>query len=240
MKIRIRITIAILLFAFNAPAQMVLKANDPSIRYDLIKPAHTFSKVIIFDSAGNKKMEFVNESVIAINEQTHLITFSRYRQVPLGRIGIDSSIISPAPVSMHFLDNPLKYELNVTFKPVTVEVRSFIKGVHNNEVFKMTEGYFDDNILEDICGYLPFKKGIKYNLDCFRYESKTSKGINRYQIEYLFDDYLGGEKGMNDECKVLSFVNGYEKGYLWIDKVSKELVKEVATFGTTTILLNKV
>ncbi len=234
------ISIAIFLFAFNASAQMVLKANDPLIRYDLIKPAHTFSKVITLDSAGNKKTEFVNESVVAINEQTHLITFSRYRQVPLGRIGIDSSIISPAPVSMHFLDHPLKYELNVTFKPVTVEVRSFIKGVHNNEVFKMTEGYFDDNILEDICGYLPFKKGIKYNLDCFRYESKKSKGINSYQIEYLFDDYLPGEKGKNDECKVMSFMNGYEKGYLWVDKKSNELVKEVAMMGTTTIFLTKV
>ncbi len=220
-------------------AQAILKASNPAIRYDLIKPLHTFAKVSIIDSVGNVKQEFVNETVVKPDSATHQIIFTRFRQVPVGRFMVDSSVIGPSPVSMHSVDNPLKRELTVKFSSTSVAVKSFIKGVHKEEAFTMKEGYFDDNMLEDIAGYLPLQKGVDYYLECYRYESTESKGVNPYHIKYLFDDYLKNANGQYTAGKVLYFTNGYSTGYVWIDKLTHENLKEVIDFGTGTAIITK-
>jgi len=80
----------------------------------------------------------------------------------------------------------------------------------------MTMGYFDDNIVEELAGFLPIAPGKKYHLEAFRYESEN--GINPYDIEYVFDHVLKTTTESSVHCRVLHYVNGYTGGYIWIDK----------------------
>jgi hypothetical protein len=221
-------------------AQVVLSANDPAIRYDLIQPSHTFAKVSYYDSTGKKTLEFVNENVILRDSATQRLTFYRFRQVPLGRTSNDTSVIGPQPLRYHFLSAPLTYELEVQFSPAGAQVRSLSKGVHKNEFYPMKEGYFDDNIVQDISGYLPLQKGQRYTLRSFRFESQSTRGVNTYQIEYLGDDYLTGPASLVVPCRVLSYETSFEKGWLWVSQQSRELMKMVLKIGSTTVVLVKV
>lgn len=53
-KVSIAAIPLILFFTLGTQAQVLLKFNDTAIRYDLIKPSHTFSKVTSFDSLGRQ------------------------------------------------------------------------------------------------------------------------------------------------------------------------------------------
>jgi hypothetical protein len=84
--------------------------------------------------------------------------------------------------------------------------------------------------LVDIIGYFPLEKGVKYNMDGFRFESVNTNGVNHFEIEYLYDDYLTGTNNKYPLCKVLYFKNGYSDGYIWIDKSSREILKQLIQF----------
>ena len=207
-------------------AQVTIKANDKLIRYDLIKSSHYFQKVSTYDSLGKIKYEFVNENIIKVDSANGKIIFSRTRQVPYGRILIDSSVTSHlGPESYMMTSSPMSKRLEVKFSKETVTIYALINGIISNLKTKMVDGYFDDNIVEDIIGFIPFKKGIKYHLDSYRYESKD--GINPYDIEYVFDDIIQYPEGNTINCSVLHFVNGYSDAYVWIDKATHTNIKEV-------------
>lgn len=230
----------LLFLNLSAQAQVMLKSNDPAIRYDLIKPSHTFSKVTTFDSAGKKTIEFVNDKVTEVDPATHAITFYRFRQAPVGRFIKDVSVIGPTPVSMQFFDITNKREQSINFRPSVVEVESTTNGVRSNKAYNIAEGYFDDNIILDIVGFFPLRKGVQVRLNTFN-SSAPSKIDNMFDIEYVFDDRLAGDKDSAEECRVLHFINGEKAGYIWIDKVSNEVVKEVATSaGNTSLLLVRI
>ena len=231
---------AALLMVVTLRAQTTISADDPSIRYDLIQPAHTFAKVSYYDSAGNKTLEFVNENVIRRDSATGRLTFCRFRQVPLGRMSYDTSLIGPGPLQYHFSCTPLTYEVNAQFTPTGAQVQSLVRGVHKNEFYPMSAGYFDDNLVEDLSGYLPLQKGQRYTLHSFRFESQSTKGVTTYQIEYVGDDYLTGAGGLALRCRMLSFETSFEQGTLWVSEHSGELLKMVLKIGSALVVLVKV
>ncbi|MEP6951070.1 MAG: hypothetical protein ABI863_17410 [Ginsengibacter sp.] len=175
-------------------------------------------------------MEFVNEEVTTIDPKTHEITFSRFRQVPLGRFIKDTSIINPASVSMHFSDITFKKEQKIKFETSSVEVVNIDKGIIDSHVYKIDEGCIDDNIILDICGYFPLKKGIRFRLNCFN-SGTPNKIVNAFETEYSFDDYLPTENEAMTKCKVLNFINGDKTGYIWIDIISNKNMKWILILG---------
>ena len=115
---------------------------------------------------------------------------------------------------MHSLEYPARKELHVKFEESGVTVKSLINGVSKTQAYPMPAGYFDDNILVDIIGYLPIEKEVKYIMDAFRFESVKTNCLNHYEVQYLHDDYLPDADNKYSSCKVLYFKNGYSDGYI--------------------------
>ena len=210
-----------------ASAQTTIKATDPGIRYDLIQPGIDAVKGVEYDSAGNKIRTFISKNYIAVDKSSGLITLTRIGIVDPGIMYIDTSIINIAPVGMHSLDHPASKELHVQFEDSRVTVTSLINGGNNRQVYTMPVGYFDDNILVDIIGYLPIEKEVKYTMDAFRFESVKTNGLNHYEVQYVHDDYLPDGGNRCSSCKVLYYKNGYSSGYIWIDKSSRKVLKQL-------------
>jgi hypothetical protein len=224
-----RIILAAILFctAALASAQTAIRANDPGIRYDLIQPGVDAVKGVEYDSAGNTIRTYVSKNYIAVDKSSGLIKLTRMSIVDPGLVYIDTSFLNVVPVGMHSLDHPASKELHVQFEESSVTVTSLINGGNNRQVYTMPAGYFDDNILVDIIGYLPIEKEVKYTMDAFRFESVKTNGLNHYEVQYLHDDYLPDGGNKSSYCKVLYYKNGYSSGYIWIDKSSRKVLKQL-------------
>jgi hypothetical protein len=222
---------AILFFTSTiVSAQIVIKANDPGIRYDLIQPGVDAVKVVEYDSLGNKIQTYISKNYIAVDKSSGLIKLTRLSIADPGILYIDTSIINVGPVTMHSLEYPARKELHVKFEESGVTVKSLINGVSKTQAYPMPAGYFDDNILVDIIGYLPIEKEVKYIMDAFRFESVKTNGLNHYEVQYLHDDYLPDAENKYSSCKVLYFKNGYSDGYIWVDKSSHKILKQLINF----------
>lgn len=239
-KLTIKLLFAITINSLNAGAQIHLNAHDKSIRYDLIKPEHSFRKVTSFDTAGNVTGESVVDHVTKIDTAHNEIDFINSFQYAPGKILIDSSIDNYAGSARYILATipSTKYEF-VEYHPNSVEAHNIIKGVSTTKTTAMSEGYFDDNSLFDIVGYIPFKKGIKYQLDCYGTDTHTQVSIP-YEIEYLFDEdgrELGGAVINSMILKVSSPGSTY---YVWINKkthIQTKLLGQGKGFSFTKITL---
>jgi hypothetical protein len=220
------ITSILLCTAAIASAQTI-KATDPGIRYDLIQPGIDAVKGVEYDSVGNKIRTFISKSYIAVDKSSGLIKLTRIGIVDPGIMYIDTSFINVAPVEMHSIDYPASKELHVKFEESRVTVTSLINGGNNMQVYTMPAGYFDDNILVDIIGYLPIEKEVTYTMDAFRFESVKTNGLNHYEVQYVHDDYLPDGDNKSSSCKVLYYKNGDSSGYIWIDKSSRKVLKQL-------------
>lgn len=227
---RIILSAMLLCTAAMVSAQTAIKANDPGIRYDLIQPGVDAVKGVEYDSLGNSIRTYISKNYIAVDKSSGLIKLTRMSIVDPGLIYIDTSFINVAPVGMHSLDYPASRELYVKYEESHVTVRSLINGLSNIQAYTMPAGYFDDNILVDIIGYLPIEKEVKYIMDAFRFESVKTNGLNHYEVQYLHDDYLPDAGNKSSSCKVLYFKNGYSSGYIWIDKSSRKVLKQLINF----------
>jgi len=226
-----------ILFAGNIYAQTI-KPGDNTIDYTLIKPSHQFYKNITWDTVGNIKYEFMMENVIKMDSSKQRITFSRFRQVPIGFMSADTSVtdFSFRPVSMHEVHIQQKRTYEMTFSATAVSVRKEYKGVVTNKTYPMNAGYFEDNMIEYIFGYLKLKKGITYTLDNF---NEATGGNDPYIIKYAFDDSLDlpGYEELN--CSVLSFTHGGTTGLIWINKKTHDMVKQLGQFKGGTYVVVK-
>lgn len=226
-------------FSVTASAQILIKADDKSIRYDLIKPAHYFQKVTGYDSAGAIIYEFVNENTIKVDAGNQQIIFSRSRQIPFGQNYLDTSTlnISGTPVSYQMLTNPLKKNVDATFSQESETLKINGKGTESAETKALPAGYFDDNIIEDLLGYIPFKKGEKYHLSAFTTDVKSR--VNPFELEYVFDDFYQAPSGNLVKCSVLHYTNARSNAYVWIDQISHANLKEVLQYpdGKISVLL---
>jgi len=107
-----------------------IKSYDPLIRYNLLRPVHTFQKVTAYDSTGAITTVIINESLVKIDSSNHQIIFIRTRQFPPSRLLIDTSIISlNGPIRYHMSSLPLNIEVKAQFGRQTVDAEGLRKGV---------------------------------------------------------------------------------------------------------------
>lgn len=223
----------------TANAQVTLKANDKAIRYDLIRSGYQFVKVTGYDSLGREQFQFVNYNMIKVDSANRQILFGRSRTIPFGHEMVDTSITSfTGPIRYSMVTNPNVKYLDVRYGPTAVQTHAIIKGVSSTISTPMAEGYFDDNIVEDLLGYLPIQKGVKYQLDAYRFESENK--INHFELEYAFDDLLPDPKGGDVICSVIRFKNGYGNGYIWINNKTHKSLKEILYMKSSIVLLQAI
>jgi len=228
---RVLITSVLTFISLFGYTQTIIKPGDNIIRYDLIKPSHDFYKGVFIDSAGNIKQEFINEEMVAIDAANQHLIFTRSRQIPIGNFSTDSSTtdLSFRPIRLYEIYPQRNVSFDMSLGDTMVSIKTLRKGILSVRNYSMKRGYFDDNMMEDIFGYIDLKKGATYVLDNFKPDN-TEMASHPYEIEYAFDDVsdLAGHK-LN--CRVLHFVlQGVSSGYIWTDKDSRQLVKEVAVF----------
>jgi len=224
-KSEMLLLVVISINSLTASAQIHLNAHDKSIRYDLIMPEHSFRKVTMFDSAGNVTSEFVVDHLTKIDTAHKEIDFINSVGY-LGRLMIDSSVDNYSGSAYYTLTTlpSAKHEF-IKYLPTSVEAVNVIKGVSSTKTTVMSEGYFDDNSIWDILGYIPFKKGISYQLDCYGTDTHTQVSIP-YEIEYLFD-----EDNFEPGCGVVNSMilkvsHEGSANYIWINKKTHLFIKE--------------
>ncbi len=220
--------------------QTIIKPGDKIIRQDLIRPSHDFYKAFSADTSGNIKNEWVNEQVISIDTATGRITFARSRQVPVGSFSTDTSIsdLFFRPISMHEVYVQRNVSFVMTFGETQASVQSFRNGVASVKAYPMKSGYFEDNMIEYIFGYLDIKKGIIYTLDNFNKD--TPSPSDPFLIEYAFDDIWNLDAGGKLNCRVIHFIHGEKKGYIWIDKDTRRMVKEMGEYKLGTFSITRI
>jgi hypothetical protein len=224
-KLEILLLVVISINNLTAGAQIHLNAHDKSIRYDLIKPEHSFRKVTMFDSAGNVTSEFVVDHLTKIDSTHKEIDFINSVEYA-GKLMIDSSVDNYSGSAYYSLTTlpSTKYEF-IKYLPTSVEAINVIKGVNSTKTTEMSEGYFDDNSIWDILAYIPFKKGISYHLDCYGTDTHTQVSIP-YEIEYLFDEDNLEPGGAVVNSMVLKVSYQESAHYIWINKKTHLFMKE--------------
>ena len=191
----------------------------------MIKPEHSLYKVTFFDTAGNVTRELVVDHVTKIDTAHNEIDFINSFQYAPGKILIDSSIDNYAGSARYILATmpSVKYEF-IRYLPETIEAHNIIKGVNSTKTTAMSKGYFDDNSIWDIMGYIPFKKGIKYQLDCYGTDTHTQVSIP-YEIEYLFDEDDSEPNGNIVNAMVLKASYSGSADYIWVNKKTHLVIK---------------
>jgi hypothetical protein len=240
-----KMILPLLLAGFSAAAQNtnqqhIIQPGDPTIRYDWIKPAHDFYRNTVTDSAGNTRYDFVMEDFTIIDSVKKQIVFARYRQVPRGSFSTDTSVtdLFLKPVSMHELHFQRDVSFEMSFGDELASVRTIRKGVASVKTYPMKRGYFEDNMIEYIFGWLELKKGVTYSLDDFNKD--TPSPSNAYTLEYAFDDPWILGAGSKIDCRVIRFVHGSNTGYIWVDKASHQVLKEEGSFDGLMYVMTKV
>lgn len=227
--------VSVFAIAYGQP--IVIKPGDKIIRQDLIKPSHDLYKAFGADSLGKIKYEWVNDQVISIDSATGQIVFARSRQVPVGSFSADTSVTDRdfRPIWMHEVHIQRNVRFVMTFDERQASVQTFRKGTTSVKNYSMRPGYFEDNMIEYIFGYLDLKKGVVYSLDNFNKD--TPSPSDPYTIEYVLDDLWSLDAGGVLSCRVIHFIHGEKTGYIWIDKETRRMIKEVGNdrFGTFSI-----
>jgi hypothetical protein len=224
-KLEIVLLVSISINSLRAGAQIHLNAHDKSIRYDLIKPEHSFRKVTSFDTAGNVTSEFIVDHLTKIDTIHNEIDFVNSVEYA-GRLTIDSSIDNYSGSAYYtFTTLPFTKHEFIKYLPSSVEALNVIKGVSSVKTTAMSEGYFDDNSIWDILGYIPFKKGISYQLDCYGTDIHTQVSIP-YEIEYLFDEDNLEPGGGVVNSMILKVSHEGSANYIWINKKTHLFIKE--------------
>ncbi|WP_315821846.1 hypothetical protein [Paraflavitalea speifideaquila] len=103
--------------------QSVLKAGDPTIRYDLIKPGVSLYKIATTDSAGKVLSEFTCRHTVSVNSAKGWVILTQNYQLPDGRSLLDSTIAnisSLAPVRMRMVTTPHFMNMNLDFQASAV------------------------------------------------------------------------------------------------------------------------
>jgi hypothetical protein len=230
----------LLVIASLADAQITVKPGDKIIRFDWIKSSHDFYRNQVSDTAGNVIYDFMMENYITFDKPNKKIIFARYRQVPAGSFEADTSVtdLGLKPVRMHEVHPQRDVTYEMTFGETSIKVNTLRKGRSIDKIFQMNAGYFEDNMIEYIFGYLELKKGVKYTFDNFNKD--TAVPSDPFTVEYIFDDVWQLTSDHKVGCTVLRFVHGNNTGYIWIDKSTHLAVKTIADFKTGSYLLIKI
>ncbi|HEY4111216.1 hypothetical protein [Puia sp.] len=218
---------------------LVIQPGDRIIRYDRIRPAHEFYKNVIRDSAGNIRYEFMMENMSFVDSAKGRIIFARSRQVPAGQFSTDTSVtdLQLKPVRMHEIHYQRGVSFDMEFGATAATVITDRKGVMSTKEYPMKAGYFEDNMIEYIFGWLALKKGVVYRLDNFNKD--TPEPSDPYELEYVFDDEWDLAPGHRTLYRVFRFVHGKTTGHIWIDNETNSIVKTVAVFPGGSYFLTR-
>jgi hypothetical protein len=231
--------VSLLLVSIAVHAQTTVRPGDRILRQDLLQPSHDFYQVIVTDTTGAVRYEFVNDDVIRVDSVQRRIIFVRNRQEPVGNFSTDTSItdLSFRPIRMHEIHFQQNISFEMMFGDTLATVASHKGGVTSFKTYPMKTGYFEDNMIEYIIGYLELKKGVQYVLDDFNKDAIAPS--NPYMIEYAFDDIWQLHAGYRVNCKVFHYMHGLYPGYVWVDKRTGQMVREVGTYRGGTFVLTK-
>ena len=235
-----KMILPLLLVGFSAAAQNSIQPGDPTIRYDWIKPAHDFYRNTVTDSAGNIRYDFVMEDFTIIDSVKRQIVFARYRQVPPGSFSTDTSFtdLTLRPLSMHELFFQREVNFEMAFSDELASVRTIRKGVASVKTYPMKRGYFENNMIEYVFGWLELKKGVMYTLDNFNKDAPSPS--EPYAVEYAFDDTWILGAGRRIDCRVIRFLHGSTAGHVWIDKATHQVLKEEGSFKGGMYVMTKI
>jgi hypothetical protein len=138
---------------------------------------------------------------------------------------------------MHEMHSPQNVSFKMTFDDTLARVVTTSKTGASVKKYAMQRGYFEDNMIEYIWGYLELKKGITYRLDNFNKD--TPHPSDPYTLEYAFDDMwpLAFDRKLN--CTILHFTHGTTSGYIWIDKSSHNVIKTIGHFKTGSFVVTR-
>ncbi len=225
-QLKFALLFVMIVAGLTAGAQVHLSAHDQSIHYDWITPSHTLYKHTAFDTLGNITGELVIDHATAIDTAHKEIAFINTVPFAPGKLLIDSSIDNYQGSARYTLTTfpATKHEF-IKYLPATVEAHNIIKGVSSTKITPMTEGYFDDNSVWDILGFITFKKGIRYQLDCYGTDTHTQVSIP-FEIEYIFDEVTQEQGGSAVSNMVLRVTNPGATAYVWINKKTHLTTKE--------------
>lgn len=220
-------------------AQVKIKPGDRLINYNWIKPGHDFYRNQITDTTGKLVYDFVMEDFITIDSASGNIVFARSRQIPAGSFSTDTSVtdLHFKPVRMHEIHYQRDVSFDMRFYDEQAVVKTNRKGTVTERKYSMSAGYFEDNMIEYIFGYLDLTKGVSYIMDNFNKD--TAAPSDPYTIEYAFTDTWNMAPDHRINCTVLHFTHGATAGYIWIDDSTHLMIKTVANFKTGSYLLTK-
>lgn len=230
----------LLLSSGRSRAQIIVKPGDPLLRSDLVRSSHYYYKAVMTDTAGNIVYQWVNDQVISVDSAAGRITFARARQVPVGSYSTDTSItdLSFKPISMHEVHYRQNVSFTMDFDATNATVHTMRKNSPSERSYPMKSGYFEDNMIEYVYGYLDLAKDRTYTLDNFNKD--TPAPSDPVTVEYAFDDvWMQGAGGFLC-CRVLHFTHGAIKGYIWIDKKTREMIKETGTFAKGNFSITRI
>jgi hypothetical protein len=196
-------------------AQVRLKANDPLIRYDLIRPGHYHTKFVTFDTAGHVTTEMVGEHVIKADTIKKDFLFVRYFTNTTGRVIIDSSWNNAdGPVRYVLASYPSTRTENDVFYPMEVKAHRMWRNYTPDTTVGMAGGYFDDTSIWELFGFMDLGKGVKYAVDVFGSDQRVPL---KYQVEYTMDDYAKCVNGAWVHYRVVHVSYEDKEWNLWID-----------------------
>lgn len=231
----------ILLLTHFSRAQQVVKAGDPTIRYELIKPCVNLYKVTVTDSAGKVMNEFTSRHTVSVNSTKGWVILTQQLQLPDGHILLDSTIASTAtlaPVRMRMVTTPHFMSMNLDFRSREVHAVADKPGQKTDTLHKMEEGYFDSNLLEYLFGLLPYKKGFKVTLNAYTFERN---GMDPWQVEYVGEDVLTTSAG-TVYCYMARTGNAGNApdAMTWIEKSTGKIWKRIFPMGKMYYIITKV
>lgn len=214
-------------------------ASAQRIHPEWVKPTHDFYRTIVSDSTGHMRYDFMMEDFTTIDSAAGQIIFARSRQVPPGRFSTDTSVtdLSLRPLRMHEIHFREDAQFEMTFADTLASVRTTRKGVPSTKTYAMKSGYFEDNMIEYIFGYFDLQRGVVYTLDNFNKDTPTPS--DPYTVEYVFDDTWFVAADQQIPCMMLRFTHGATTGYIWIDKRTRQVLKEAGQSKNTSYVVRK-
>lgn len=221
-------------------AEVIVKPGDPLLRSDLIRSSHNYYRAVFTDTSGRIIYEWVNDQVISVDSAAGRIIFARSRQVPVGSYSTDTSVtdLSFKPISMHEVHYSRDVSFTMAFGATNAAVHTLRKGVPSVRSYPMNSGYFEDNMIEYVYGYLDLAKGRSYTLDNFNKD--TPAPSDPVTVDYAFDDEWMLSAGGLVHCRVLHFIHGATTGYIWIDKQTRTMIKELGNSAKGTFCITHI
>lgn len=216
-------------------SQILIKSTDKLIRYDLIKPKNYYCSTAIYDTAGKIVNRFISNYVIRIDSAKNELLFIRYTPWDIGKFSLDSSVYNNSGPQRYSLTNlPRTKEETIKFNISSVHSHLYRKGTYADKVTQMPVGYFDDTSVWDLFGFMELTKGTKYYLNVY---DSDKRGTIKYLVEYIMDDMINGADGNETNCGVINIKYGNKDSYIWTDKETHLLKKEIISTPVIKILV---